>query len=322
MIVLDEAEVERRLDALDLVALMHDTLRAAANGDGGGPVRAALTARDGVWFAAMPAWLGAPRAALGAKLVVAVPANAARGLPTHRAVVVLFDPQTGAPAAWVEAEALTRARTAAVSVVATRALAQRPAGAHAILGAGAQGAAHVAAYARAGLIERLTIWSRNGAHASVLAQAARERGIGARVAGDADEAVRGADVITTCTASAEPLLEAASVADGAHVNAVGACVATKRELPGALVGESALVVDDVAAARAEAGDVVLAVAEGAASWDGVVALGNALTSRAAPRSGRISVFISLGVGVEDIAAAAAAVDGAVKCNAPYSRTGR
>jgi alanine dehydrogenase len=306
MIVLGEAEVERRLGALDLVALMHDTLRAAASGDGGGPVRAALTTRDNVWFAAMPAWSAAPHAALGAKLVVAVPANAARGLPTHRAVVVLLDPETGAPVAWVDAEALTRARTAAVSVVATRALARRPDGAHAILGAGAQGAAHLAAFARARMVGRLAIWSRNGEHAA-FSHTARALGIDARIARDADDAVRDADVVTTCTASAEPLFEAASVADGAHVNAVGACVAGKRELPAALVGESALVVDDVGAAHAEAGDIVLAVAEGAASWDGVVSLGEILAGRSSPRAGRVSVFESLGLGVEDVAAAAAVV---------------
>jgi ornithine cyclodeaminase/alanine dehydrogenase-like protein (mu-crystallin family) len=307
MIVLDEAEVERRLGALDLVALMHATLRAAASGGGGGPVRASLTTREDVWFAAMPAWSAAPHAALGAKLVVAVPANAARGLPTHRAVVVLLDPQTGAAVAWVDAEALTRARTAAVSVVATRALAQRPNGAHAILGAGAQGAAHLDAFARAGMLGRLAIWSRDGVRATVLAATARALGVDARVADDAGDAARGADVITTCTASAEPLFDAASAADGAHVNAVGACVATKRELPGTLVGGSALVVDDVAAARAEAGDIVLAVAEGVASWNGVVSLGEILAGRASPRAGRVSLFVSLGLGVEDVVAAAAIV---------------
>jgi ornithine cyclodeaminase len=307
MIVLDEGEVERRLPAVDLVALMETTLRAASSGDGGGPVRAAFTTRDGVWFGAMPAWVAVPRAALGAKLVVGVPANAVRGLPTHRAVVVLLDPETGAPVAWVEAEGLTRVRTAAVSVVATRALARRPIGAHAMLGAGAQGAAHVAAFARAGMLERLAIWSRDGAHALALAETAKALDVDVRVANDADDAVRGADVITTCTASAHPLFDAGSVADGAHVNAVGACVASKRELPGALVGDAALVVDDVAAARAEAGDVILAVAEGAASWAGVASLGDVLGGRASPRAGRVSLFVSLGLGVEDVAAAAALV---------------
>ncbi|HEY0382220.1 MAG TPA: hypothetical protein VGC72_08475 [Candidatus Elarobacter sp.] len=307
MIVLDEAEVERRLAAVDLVRLMETVLRAAACGEGGGPVRASFTTRDDVWFGAMPAWSARPRAALGAKLVVAVPGNAARGLPTHRAVVVLLDPQTGAPVAWVEAEALTRARTAAVSVVATRALARRANGAHAIVGAGAQGAAHVDAFARAGMLGRLAIWSRDRLHAAALAETARALGVDVRVANDADDAARGADVVTTCTASAEPLFDAASVADGAHVNAVGACVASKRELPGAVVGDSAFVVDDVAAARAEAGDVVLAVAEGAASWDGVVTLGDVLAGRASPRAGRISLFVSLGIGVEDVVAAAAIV---------------
>lgn len=313
MLHLNEAEVERTLAGIDLVALMRTTLRATANGNGGGPTRAAFTTPQGVWFGAMPAWTRGDSAetadapALGAKLVVAVPENAVRGLPTHRAFVVLLDPQTGEPSAWVEAEALTRARTAAVSVVATQALARVPRGAHAIIGAGAQGRAHLEAFARAAMIERLAVWSRDGMHAAALMNAARSHRIECRLADDADDAVRGADVITTCTASAEPLFDAVSVADGAHVNAVGACVPHKRELPARLVGAASLVVDDVAAARAEAGDMIIAVAEGAASWDGVVTLGEILAQRSVPRSGRCTVFESLGIGVEDVAAAAALV---------------
>jgi ornithine cyclodeaminase len=309
MIQLDEDEVERRLGAVDLVALMRSVLCATAGGEAGGPLRAAFTTPDGAWFGAMPAWVGGPQTALGAKLVVAIPANAARGLPTHRAVVVLLDPTTGAPLAWLAAEALTRARTAAVSVVATQSLARSPRGAHAILGCGAQGAAHLDAFARAGLVERLTLWSRDRAHAEAAARAAQGHGLDVRVARDPGDAVRGADVITTCTAAAQPLFEAAAVADGAHLNAIGACVADRRELPAALVGASALIVDDLAAARAEAGDVILAVAVGAASWDGVVSLGDVLAHRGSARSGRVSLFISLGLGVEDVAAAAAIVAG-------------
>lgn len=305
MIRLEEAEVVRRLGSIDLVALMRETLSLAATGEAGGPVRASVTTREGVWFATMPAWSGGPQTALGAKLVVAVPGNAARGLPTHRAVVVLLDPRTGAPEAWIEAEALTRARTAAVSVAATQALARVPRGVHAIIGAGAQGHAHLEAFAHAGLLERVAVWSRDSARAERLAEAARARGIGARVAPDPDDAVRGASVVTTCTASAQPLFAAAAVAEGAHVNAVGACVANKRELPGRLVGEAALVVDDIAAARAEAGDVILAVAEGAASWDGVVSLGAVFAGTASVCAGRVSVFESQGLGVEDVAAALA-----------------
>ncbi len=303
MIHLDEARVEVLLGELDLVGLMRETLRAAALGEGGGPTRASMATANG-WFAAMPA---CTPGGLGAKLVVVVPANAARALPTHRAVVVLFEPQTGAPAAWIEAEAITRDRTAAVSVAATQALAARPRGRHAILGAGVQGRAHADALARAGLLESLAVWSRDAARADALVAHARALGVGARRAESADAAVHAADVISTCTGAVEPLFAAESVADGAHLNAVGACVPDRRELPGRLVGTAALVVDDLAAARAEAGDVVLAVAEGAASWDGVVGLGSVLAGRAVPRPGRVSVFVSLGLGIEDVATAAALV---------------
>lgn len=306
LVVVDEREVERCIALLDLPALMAHTLRAAARGEAGGPVRASLTTRDGVWFAAMPAWCGGKEPALGAKLVVAMPRNAARGMPTHRAVILLLDPHTGAPHAWVDGERLTGARTAAVSVVATETLAARPRGVHAILGAGTQARAHIDAYARGGLAKHLIVWARDASRAEALAAYARTRGIATDVARTADDAVQAADVVTTCTASAEPLFGAGAIAVGAHVNAVGACVATKRELPGALVGAASLVVDDAPAARAEAGDIVLAVADGDASWDGVVTLGQVLDG-AVPRAGRATVFVSLGVGVEDVAAAAAIV---------------
>ena len=301
MIHLDEAEVERRLATIDLPAVMERALRGIATGESGGPRRAVLATPDRRWLAAMPARSGE---AIGAKLVVWIPGNAERGLPTHRAVVVLFA-ETGEPSAWIEGEGLTRHRTAAVSVVATGTIATRPRGVHAILGCGAQGEAHLEAFARAGLVERCVLWSRTRAHAERLAAYCRERGIDADVAADARAAVAGAHVITTCTAAAAPLFAADDVAPGAHINAVGACVPDRREIPGALVGAGAVVVDDLEAAHAESGDMILAVAEGAAAWDGIVALPEVLAGRARPRSAEVSIFISLGLGVEDIAAAAA-----------------
>ncbi len=305
MIRIDEAEVERRLPSLDLVAIIRRALGAAANGAAGGSVRSAFTTPQSTWFGAMPAWIGGAEPALGAKLVVAIPSNAARGLPTHRAVIVLFDPETGEPSAWIEAEAITRERTAAASVLATQALAMRPVGAHAILGAGVQGRAHLERFARGGMIESVAIWSRDRTHAEALAKHALDLGVGVYVADSADDAVASALVVSTCTASAEPLFDANSINDQTHVNAVGACVATHRELPAALIGEAAVTVDDLAAARAEAGDIVLAVRDGAASWDDVTELGPVLEGHVEPRNARATVFVSLGLGIEDIAVATA-----------------
>jgi len=305
MIRLDEIEVERRLRAIDLPALMRTALIAIARGEAQSPPRAAFSAPDGIWFGAMPARCGGACEALGAKLVVAIPNNRERNLPTHRAIVVLFDPVTGEPVAWIEAEALTRARTAAVSVVATQALAARPRGTHAIVGCGAQGGGHLEAFARAGMAERFVVWSRDRRRAEAAAREAEAHGISVRIAGDPDDAVHGADVVTTCTGAAEPLFEGSSLDPGAHVNAIGACVAHKRELPGALVGACRLVIDDLAAARAEAGDIVLAVAEGNASWESVVTLGDVLGEPAGAHDGRVTVFDSLGMGVEDVVVAAA-----------------
>ncbi|MFN2461319.1 MAG: ornithine cyclodeaminase family protein [Candidatus Velthaea sp.] len=298
MRVIGEAEAAAVLARLDLPEIVRDVVRRQAEGTAVVPVRASLE-YEGVWFAAMPALVAG--SALGAKLVAAFSANAARGAPTHDAAVVLFDAGTGAPFAVVAGEALTRARTAAISVVATQALAARPRGRHAILGAGAQAHAHLAAFARAGLLDDLCVWSRTHAHAVALAEAARALGCAARIAPSAGDAVTGCDVVTTVTAAAQPLFDAAAVAPQVHVNAVGACVAHKRELPGALVRRAFVVTDSTAAARVESGDLLLEAPLGDALWDSVAELGAVLVRefRRTP-----TVFISLGIGSVDVAVAA------------------
>src|SRR5471030_279397 len=149
MLTVDEERAQAILATLDLPALVEAVVRAQAAGGAVVPVRSVLR-HDGVWFAAMPALVAGQ--ALGAKLVAAFPENVAAGLPSHQAVVILLDAKTGALDAIVASEALTRYRTAALSVVATRTMAMRPEGSHAILGSGAQAKAHVDAFAGAGLL--------------------------------------------------------------------------------------------------------------------------------------------------------------------------
>jgi ornithine cyclodeaminase/alanine dehydrogenase-like protein (mu-crystallin family) len=301
---IDDATVAATLTPAAACTVVRDALVAAAWGRADNPVRAVATPPGG-WFAAMPAYVdsGAIRA-LGAKLVCVLPGNAARGFPTHRAVVALFDADTGAPVALVDADTITLRRTAAASVVATRALAARPAGTYALLGAGAQGRAHADAFLDAGLVHALRVWSRTREHADALAAALSHR-TRVVVSDTADDAVHRADVVVTATASPGPLFAADAVARHVHVNAVGACVPSRRELCGALVANADVYVDSRAAALREAGDLLLAMPEhllDAAHVRGEI--GNVLAARQGVRHVRPTIYESLGLGILDVACAA------------------
>ena len=244
---------------------------------------------------------------VGAKLVTAFPRNAERGLATHQAIVAMFDPETGAPIGLVAGETITERRTAAVSVIATERLAKRPRGTLAILGAGAQGRAHLEAFLDAGLIERLQLWSRQREHAEALAAIARAHDLAAVVvAADPAVAVQGADVIVTATAAAAPLFQLRDVPDGAHVNAVGSCVPSRRELPADLVEAANVYVDSIDGAWRESGDLLLAASELGRERIRICAeLGTMLAEpeRNDPAK-RVTLFESLGLGIEDVACAA------------------
>ncbi len=172
-------------------------------------------------FAAMPA---ADDVGMGAKLVTFYPGNAARGLPTHLALILLFRPETGEPMAIMDRRLITETRTSAVSAVATRALAAKDAKVLAILGSGVQARSHVEALRLVRDLEEVRVWSRTPEHAW---RFAREIGAEATTAG---AAVRGADVVVTATSSLEPVLRGAWLKPGAHVNAVGRRGPKGREL--------------------------------------------------------------------------------------------
>jgi alanine dehydrogenase len=304
--IIDEATVAQILTPQVVRELMRETLRASAAGAAGGPTRAMIALPDG-WFGTMPASVALDGLeGVGAKLVTFFPRNGERGLPTHQAMVALFDTKTGALRALVGGETITERRTAAVSAVATQRLAARPRGVLAILGAGLQGHAHLSAFLDADLVTELRVWSTTRAHAESLADRARALKIPVEVAANASSAVRSADVIVTVTAANEPLFPADAVADGAHVNAVGACVPNRRELPAALVAEANVYVDSLEAAWLESGDLLIAAQQ--LGRERIVVRGEIGEMLADPtRSdppGRVTIFKSLGLGIEDVACAA------------------
>lgn len=306
MLVLTHSDVERLLLMPACIALMRDTLAARAQGKAIQPPRTAIRTDGTATMLAMPAWVADP-AALGVKVVSVFPGNSARGLDTHQGAVLALDPGTGQVLAILEAGAVTAIRTAAVSAVATDLLATPDAGDLALLGAGAEARTHLAAMAAVRTLRRVRVWSRSTERARAFARSADVPGIPSiEVMPSAEAAVRDASIICTLTASSTPVLAGAWLAPGAHLNAVGAHTPDTRELDTDAVTGARIVVDARESALAEAGDLLIPITEGRLRPADIHAeLGEVITGARTGRasSTEITLFKSLGLGIEDVAAA-------------------
>jgi len=253
----------------------------------------------------MPAYRGGHDAVFSLKEIVVAPGNAARGLDPHQGAVLLHDGETGRLRAILNASAVTEIRTAAVSAVATKLLARADARVVAVLGTGVQGRSHVEAM-RAVLPDcELRVWSRTPEHAVGLALQAH-----ANAATTIEDALDGADVVCTCTSAREPIVQRAWLTAGAHVNAVGSSIPSTRELDAQTVAESSLFVDRRESTLAESGDFRMAAEEVGLDASHILAeLGELLTGAHPGRTGpsELTLFKSLGLAVEDLAAAELAV---------------
>ena len=250
----------------------------------------------------MPA-VGEP--GVGVKLVTLTEANPERGLPLIHAVYALFDPETQAPRLLVDGSALTALRTAAVSGLATRHLARTDAGRLVIFGAGVQASAHLQAMAAVRPLRELTVVSRTRARGEQLVEVAAAMSIPA--ATGEPEAVAAADIVCTCSTATEPLFAGASLAAGAHVNAVGAYQPHTRELDSETVLRARVVVETREAAMEEAGDLLIPIGEGLVSGDHIAADLQEVVRGAQVRRGAddITLFESVGMAFEDLAVAGA-----------------
>jgi alanine dehydrogenase len=299
---LSEADVRAVLPMADLIGVMETALAAFSSGQVVQPVRPVVELGEAAVFAAMPGFLRDPPV-LGAKLVAVMAANQARGLPTHRASILLLDPETGALVALMDGRLITEMRTAAVSAVSAKYMARADAGVLAILGSGVQARSHLEAFTLWHAFPEVRAWSPTPDH---VRQFAAESTVPVRVCGSASEAVRGADVVVLATSSAVPVVENAWVAPGAHVVSVGACRPNQREMDPALVARARVVVDSRASAFQESGDIVLSLGEGRFGRGHVVAeLGEVVSGSVPGRTSlsEVTIFKSLGLAVEDLAAA-------------------
>jgi ornithine cyclodeaminase/alanine dehydrogenase-like protein (mu-crystallin family) len=304
-LILSHKDLAQALPMEECIEAMAAVLAANARGETHQPLRSVTVppASEG-FMGLMPAHRGGARPLFSLKAVCIFPGNPSRGLDAHQGTVTLFDGETGVPSAILDASALTEIRTAAVSALATRLLAREDVRTLAILGSGVQAAAHLRALKLVRDFDQVRVYSPTRAHAERL---------GVQVAASAQEAVRDADVVVTATNAREPVLERAWLAEGAHVNAAGASSPASRELDTATVAAAALFCDSRESLEHEAGEYRLALDEGLIDAEHVCAsLGEVAAGlhpgRTSPRE--ITLFRSLGLGIEDMAAAEHAVDNA------------
>jgi thiomorpholine-carboxylate dehydrogenase len=305
---LTEEQVRKHLSMATLIPAMEKALEDFSAGSVTQPVRSVIPIDPpGGFFGVMPA---RTPDGLGLKAVTFYSSNAERGIPTHMATIFLVDPQTGTPLAIMDGRFITEMRTAAVSAVATKLLASPDAKVLAILGSGVQARSHIEALRLVRGFEEIRVWSQTIEHAKRFAMeigtptrswhrhpADRTlAGSQCHVTASPEEAVRSADVVVTVTSSKTPVLKGSWLKHGCHVNAIGACRPDWRELDDDAMS-NVVFVDSREGAMKESGDVILSGARIYAE------LGEALAGKVPPRANETTIFKSLGMAVEDIAAA-------------------
>jgi ornithine cyclodeaminase/alanine dehydrogenase-like protein (mu-crystallin family) len=309
MLVLDRSTVESLLDLDALRDATAAAMVAVSAGRVSMPARIAAQVDARGLVAAMPAYLSDQRG-LAVKLVSLFPANAGSSRPTHQAVIVVFDPDTGEPVALLDGTAITAARTAAASAVATQALAAPDAHTLALLGTGEQARAHAKALPRVRPLRSVRVAGRNRDRAAALAAQLRAElpGVAVEAVDSTADACRGADIVCATTHSPEPVVRRELLGVGAHVVSVGYNTAG-REVDSATVADALVVVESRAAVLAPppsgCNDLRIPIDEGRLDPTGIVELGELLAGdrpgRAAPE--QLTLYKSVGIAAQDVAAA-------------------
>ncbi len=303
---IDREEVARRLTYDVCIPIVRDAMIAFSRGETRQLLRSIIPLAGGRMFGVMPGAMG-PRAPFGAKLISVFPENFARGIQSHQGLVILFDPENGAPVCVVHAGEITAIRTAAASAVATDALARKDARLMAILGYGEQAGTHARVIGKVRKLESINIWGRSSQRAQAFAERLQaELAVPISSARTVEEAVAGADIICTVTSAAEPILKGAWVRPGTHVNLVGSSHAGPTEVDNDLVVRSRFIADSREGVLAQGAEFLRAKAAGLIGDDHIVAeIGQVLAGEVVGRSSNkeITVYKSLGHVVQDLSTA-------------------
>jgi ornithine cyclodeaminase/alanine dehydrogenase-like protein (mu-crystallin family) len=307
VLIVNGSEVRDLLPMGECIGVMSDALSALARGDAILPLRPILWLPEKVGaLGMMPAYLGNIQS-VGLKVVTVFPGNHGTRYDSHQGAVLLFETGHGQLLSIMDASSITAVRTAAVSGLATRLLARENADTVAILGTGVQARTHLEAMLTVRPVKSIRVWSRNAEHVSKFVEReARKLSIAVVASSSAEEAVRGADIICTTTSSREPVLHGEWIAPGSHINAVGSSVAFARELDTAAVTNARLYVDRRESTLNESGDFIIAKKEGSIDESHIVGeIGDVILGKVKGRRSpdEITLFKSLGLAVEDLAAA-------------------
>ncbi|GGW45814.1 ornithine cyclodeaminase family protein [Streptomyces griseoloalbus] len=317
MLVLGRSQVEALLDLDALIDALGPAMADLSAGRASAPGRiAALVPEREGFLAAMPGFVPAA-GVLASKLVSLFPHNAGTRLPTHQALIVMFDPATGEPVALLDGTAVTAARTGACSALSARLLAREDASVLAVLGTGVQARSHARAMCRVRPIRQIRVAGRNPAKATALAEElSAELDAAVRAVASYAEAIDGADIVAATTHALEPVVRRAWLSPGTHVTSVGYNPAG-REIDDATVAEALVCVESRAAALAPfptgTNDLLTPIRDGVITADHVHAeLGELVEGSRPGRTSpdRITLYKSVGVAVQDAAAAALIVTAA------------
>jgi len=303
---IDREEVAQRLTYDVCIPLMRNAMIAFSRGETRQLLRSIITLSEGRLFGVMPGALGA-HGPFGAKLISAFEGTLAKGIPSHQGLVVLFDPESGAPVCVVHAGEITAIRTAAASAVATDALARKDARHLAILGYGEQAATHVRAIGKVRDLESIVVWGRSYERARAFTgRMQTDLAVPVTVARNVEDAVTRADIVCTVTAASEPVLKGEWVKPGTHLNVVGSSYAGPAEVDNDLVVRSRFIADSREGVLNQGAEFLRAKEAGLVGDEHIVAeIGQVLAGEIPGRrsADEITVYKSLGHVVQDLASA-------------------
>jgi len=303
---IDRDEVAQRLTYDLCIPIVREAMIAFSRGETRQTLRQIIPLAEGRAFGVMPGAMG-PAAPFGAKIISVFPENFAKGRQSHQGLVLLFDPEDGAPVCLVHAGEVTAIRTAAASAVATDALARADAHRLAILGYGEQAETHARAIAKVRTLSNVTVWGRSPERARAWAEhMGGELGLPVTVAADVEAAVAEADIVCTVTAAKEPILMGAWVRPGTHLNLVGSSFAGPVEVDSDLVVRSRMIADSREGVLRQGAEFLRAKEAGLIDDDHIVAeIGQVLAGEVIGRQSddQITVYKSLGHVVQDLASA-------------------
>ncbi|MEV6061633.1 ornithine cyclodeaminase family protein [Nocardia asteroides] len=309
-LILSHSDVAAVLDRGAVLAAVERAHAELARGEALVPAPPALSLGGAAFVPMVAAAASAEAAAV--KLLADLPANRERGLPVQRSVIVVTSAADGGCEALVDGRLITAVRTAAASAVATKYLARHNSSTLGLVGAGGLAVEHTRAIARVRPLRTVLVWSRSAATVDRFRAAVADLGLAVRTMPSAEAVTRGADVLCTLTPAREPVVRGAWFGAGLHVNAVGAPPrADHREVDGEAMRRARVVVDSVGTTLTKSGDTLLAIAEGAITEAAVgTELGEVITDRAPGRTGDrdITLFNSVGIGLQDLAAARLLID--------------